>query len=175
MLNISKVSSGGGKLSEIDISSVYAERSSPVLSLRIGPLRRAHPGFRRRFILLGEGLYVAIIPSGALWRALRAGSLSLLERSEELSTQDLSLRSALGSVLPQQSALKSTPRRVSFGKERSEEHSTQDRLQKSALKSTLRRVYLVFGGLRRALHRIRHRVRIAVGALWRALRARFSS
>ena len=45
MLNISKVSSGSGELSEIDISSVFAERSSErsssVLSLRIGPLRRA--------------------------------------------------------------------------------------------------------------------------------------
>ena len=41
--------------------------------------------------------------------------------SEELSTQDLSFRSALGSVPPQRSAVKSTPRRVSFGKERSEE------------------------------------------------------
>ena len=47
MLNLSKVSYGGRELSEIDISSVFAERSSerspPVLSLRIDLLRRAKP------------------------------------------------------------------------------------------------------------------------------------
>ena len=65
MLNLSKVSSGSGELSEIDISSVIAERSSerssPVLSLRIGLLRKAHPGFRRR-LLLGVGLYECSYP-----------------------------------------------------------------------------------------------------------------
>ena len=93
MLNLSKVSSGSGELIEIDISSVFAERSSerssPVLSLRIGLLRKA-------LRALDAGYSI-----GALCRALckcRFLSAAEEERSDERSAA-LLLGSALTSAL----------------------------------------------------------------------------
>ena len=82
MLNLSKVSSGSGELIEIDISSVFAERSSerssPFLSLRIGLLRKALRALDAGYSIgaLCRALckcrfLSAAARAGALWRALR--------------------------------------------------------------------------------------------------------
>ena len=162
MLNLSKVSYGGRELSEIDITSVFAERSSehssPFLSLRIGLLRRAPQGLRlRRRVVLSRSALTSTPATGCCWRAL-------YERPVVADLNQLLLRSALPSAGSVLLANASCCCGALWRALRAWSHAF------GALWRALRARSHVVGALWRALcARLR-----AIGALWRALRMRSS-
>ena len=82
-----------------------SEHSRLVLFSRSVTLRSALRSSRRRAISLWRAPGSSPLPSGALWRALCAESLSVVESSEEHSTQDFSQWRAPGSTPPPSGAL----------------------------------------------------------------------